>query len=119
MESRKNANNDNMSLRDDQLEGFAAAEMADRGPKDIFNAGDSKSTNTASALPVEDEDLDDDDEDDDLEDDDLDLDDDAVEVAAADAGDAEITEDVTIEDEDDFDDDDELLDEEEEEDSTL
>jgi hypothetical protein len=89
----------------DRLEGFAAGEMADRGPKDItLNTDDSDSVrNTFGASSVGDEDDDiDDDEDDLILGDEDDLNDDDTE----DVADVEIVDDI----DDDIDEDDLLLD---------
>jgi ribonuclease E len=122
MEIRKNntGKNDDLNVDSDRLEGFATAEMADRGPKDVMQDRKRFDTDAAAQSPVsntneEEGDEDYDDEDDDLKDDDVDLDDE-VEEAAADADDAVITEDVDL-DEDDLEDVDLDEEDDEEEDS--
>jgi hypothetical protein len=103
----------------DRLEGLAASEMADRGPKGLSSfTGEEDGTETrpVSHLYAEpggaDDDIDDDDDDDDFDDDDdLDIDED-IEVEDDDA--VEIDE--TITDDDLEDDDDLLLDDDDDED---
>jgi len=102
------------ALSNERLEGFAASEMADRGPKAVRM--DRRDSDEAAVRPVTAIDEDEDFDDDDMEDDDLALDDvemDDVDADTADAAvladDTDLDDDVELDDDDDEDDDDSVL----------
>lgn len=115
MEIRENNLNDpnrGEQREDERLEGFAASEMADRGPKDVINdRSQFADTDAAAIRPVSnvndeegDEDYDDEEDTDDLIGDDADLDDedfDDEDFDDEDLDDVDFDEDVEEDDDDD------------------
>ncbi len=98
--NQERENHEEPAISSERLEGFAASEMADRGPKAVRmdkRDGDDTAVRAVSALD-EDEDFDDDD---DMEDDDLALDDVEVDEVDADNVDvAALADDTALEDDD-------------------
>ena len=110
MEPNKKNSGDNktfLNLDEERLEGYAAAEMADRGPKPVLRGKSEADTDAAGLHPITDlnDEVGDEDEDDDDDIDDTDIEIDEVDV---DIEEATIIEDVDLDEDDiDLDDDDE------------
>ena len=110
MEPNKKNSGDNktfLNLDEERLEGYAAAEMADRGPKPVVRGKSEADTDAAGLHPITDlnDEVGDEDEDDDDDIDDTDIEIDEVDV---DIEEATIIEDVDLDEDDiDLDDDDE------------
>lgn len=109
MEPTKKNTGDNknfLNLDEERLEGYAAAEMADRGPKPVVRGKTEADTDAAGLHPITDLNAEEGDEDYDDEDDDIDDDDIEIDEVDADIEEATVIEDVDLdEDEIDLDDD--------------